>query len=216
MLGIPGDLEPGHYEVVLVDDREEPVLTRELEVTQKAFRAETIELSSPMSELRQTDDPRRLSESRALWQLLNQRNPTRLYHLEPFCVPLHESVRSSHFGDRRLFVYTDGGTEGSMHSGIDLVASSGTPVLSSGNGLVVFAGERLITGNTVVIEHLPGLYSLYYHLEELFTSEGDTVVVGQEIGLIGATGLVTGVHLHWEFRIGGVPVDPDSMTTLEL
>lgn len=216
VLGIPADLEPGKYEIVLIDHQKEPLLSRAIEVTSKAFRAETIELSGAMSELRQTDDPRRLTESRALWQLLNHRDPFGLHHYGPFCLPLAESVRSSHFGDQRLFVYTNGGTDGSMHSGIDLVASPGTPVVSSGNGLVVFAEERMITGNTVVIEHLPGMYSLYYHLAELSVVSGDTVASGQEIGLIGATGLVTGVHLHWEFRIGGIPVDPDSMISFEL
>ncbi len=216
VLGIPADIEAGFYTVALVGINAELIARKQFYISQREFSAETIELSSPMSELRQTDDPRRLRESRTLWQLLNIRNASGLYHFGSFREPLYESVRTSSFGDRRVFVYTDGGTDGSTHSGVDLVAPPGTVVLSSGNGMVVFSGERLITGNTIVIEHLPGLYSLYYHLAELRTVEGEHVGAGQAIGVIGATGLVTGIHLHWEFRIGGIPVDPDNMSSFGL
>ena len=71
------------------------------------------------------------------------------------------------------------------------------------------ASERIITGFTVVIEHLPGLYSLYYHLDSLSVREGQRVSQGDRIGTVGSTGLATGPHLHWEVRSAGVAVDPD-------
>jgi murein DD-endopeptidase MepM/ murein hydrolase activator NlpD len=74
---------------------------------------------------------------------------------------------------------------------------------------VVLAKERIITGNSVVIEHLPGVFSLYYHLQDIEVQEGQRLFQGQRIGTVGMTGLATGPHLHWELRVSGVAVDPD-------
>ena len=69
--------------------------------------------------------------------------------------------------------------------------------------------ERISTGNTIVIEHLPGVYSLYYHLDTLLAGCGEFVRAGTLIGRSGNTGLSTGPHLHWEFRVNGEAVSPD-------
>ena len=71
------------------------------------------------------------------------------------------------------------------------------------------AEDRISTGYSVVIEHLPGLYSLYYHLSELLVKEGDMIKQGELIGKSGATGLATGPHLHWEMRLNGASVRPE-------
>ena len=71
------------------------------------------------------------------------------------------------------------------------------------------AENRISTGWSIVIEHLPGLYSLYYHLSEMEVKEGDFVKQGQLIGKSGSTGLATGPHLHWEMRLNGEAVRPE-------
>jgi murein DD-endopeptidase MepM/ murein hydrolase activator NlpD len=96
--------------------------------------------------------------------------------------------------------------------GLDLAAPVGTPVYSSGDGIVRMARNRIVTGETVVIEHLPGVYSLYYHLDEISVEEGEEIAVGAMIGTVGSTGLATGPHLHWEIRVAGVPVSPEDAT----
>lgn len=216
VLGIPHDAPPGRYMAVLLDPAGNIESSTELAIVSREYDTETISLNTSMSELRQTDDPRRVLESQVLWQTLITIRADSVFHSGVFLRPLEEFTVTSRFGDIRQFVYTDGGTDNSVHSGIDLYAPAGTPVLSSGNGRVVFSGERLITGNTVVIEHLPGVFSLYYHLSSVSVQEDDTVEAGQKIGSVGSTGLVTGAHLHWEFRIGGVPVDPDAMARFVL
>ena len=80
---------------------------------------------------------------------------------------------------------------------------------SAQEGKVVLAEFRISTGWSVVIEHLPGLYSLYYHLSSLNVKEGDRVKSGEKIGLSGSTGLATGPHLHWEVRLNAGAVKPD-------
>jgi murein DD-endopeptidase MepM/ murein hydrolase activator NlpD len=74
---------------------------------------------------------------------------------------------------------------------------------------VVLARNRIVTGNSVIIEHLPGVYSLYYHLDSIDAAEGAIVAAGERLGLSGATGLATGPHLHWEIRVSGENTDPD-------
>jgi murein DD-endopeptidase MepM/ murein hydrolase activator NlpD len=78
------------------------------------------------------------------------------------------------------------------------------------------ARDRIVTGNTVVIEHLPGVFSLYYHLDSIGVDEGDVVEQGERIGTVGMTGLATGPHLHWEIRVGGVPVAPEEASRVPL
>ena len=73
----------------------------------------------------------------------------------------------------------------------------------------MLAESRISTGWSVVVEHLPGVYSLYYHLDSLAASEGEAVRAGTLIGRSGSTGLSTGPHLHWEFRVNGEAVSPD-------
>ena len=216
LIGVPCDISPGTYRITVLTASDVVVAGKDVEITSGEFISETIELDGPMSELRRTDDPRRERESRELWEILNSSDTRAFFHTGPFRIPLAESVRSSHYGDRRSFLYTDGGADRSIHRGIDLVAPFGSPVCSSGRGRVVFSDERIITGNTVVVEHLPGVYSLYYHLDRLHVRKGDYVGEGQVLGFLGATGLVTGAHLHWEIRIGGQAVNPDLMADFEL
>jgi murein DD-endopeptidase MepM/ murein hydrolase activator NlpD len=72
------------------------------------------------------------------------------------------------------------------------------------------AEDRIVTGLTVVIEHLPGVYTIYMHLSRMAVSVGDLVERSATIGLLGATGLATGPHLHWELRVLGVASDPEA------
>jgi len=87
---------------------------------------------------------------------------------------------------------------------------TGTEVFACAPGRVVLARPRIVTGNSVVIEHLPGVYSLYYHLYTIEIREGARVKTGTLLGLSGATGLATGPHLHWEIRVSGENTDPDA------
>jgi murein DD-endopeptidase MepM/ murein hydrolase activator NlpD len=75
---------------------------------------------------------------------------------------------------------------------------------------VVLARPRIVTGNSVIIEHFPGVYSLYYHLDTIAVAEGGLVEKGGLLGESGATGLATGPHLHWEIRAAGENADPDA------
>jgi murein DD-endopeptidase MepM/ murein hydrolase activator NlpD len=96
-----------------------------------------------------------------------------------------------------------------VHAGIDYGVPTGTPVRACGAGKVALARGRIVTGNSVIIEHLPGVYSIYYHLDKIIAEESVLVNEGDIIGLSGATGLATGPHLHWELRTAAENTDPD-------
>ena len=98
--------------------------------------------------------------------------------------------------------------ENGRHSGLDIAAPKGTPVIASNNGRVIFAGNLNQTGLTVILHHGMNLYTAYGHFSAIKVSEGAYVSKGEVVGLVGATGLATGPHLHLTFRVGDIPVDP--------
>lgn len=98
--------------------------------------------------------------------------------------------------------------ENGRHAGIDIAAPEGTPVMAVNDGQVIFAGNLYLTGLTVIIYHGLDLYSSYGHLYAIKTQNGATVLKGDVIGLVGSTGLSTGPHTHFSFRIGETPVNP--------
>jgi murein DD-endopeptidase MepM/ murein hydrolase activator NlpD len=121
-----------------------------------------------------------------------------------FVVPAPGEVTAP-FGEARSY---NGGPVASWHGGVDLAAPAGGPVLAAAAGRVVLAQKLAVQGNAVVIDHGMGLTSSYFHMDVIQVKVGDAVKQGQAVGLVGNTGLSTGPHLHWEIRLGGVPVDP--------
>lgn len=123
-----------------------------------------------------------------------------------FQAPVRQPPSSS-FGSRSIF----NGQARSPHSGTDFRAGTGTPVAAPGSGVIVLARPLYYTGNTVIIDHGLGLYSVLAHLSEFTVKETDRVGRGDVVGLVGATGRVTGPHLHWSVRLNGARVDPLSL-----
>jgi murein DD-endopeptidase MepM/ murein hydrolase activator NlpD len=119
---------------------------------------------------------------------------------------------TSIFGTRRVF----NGKPRSPHSGLDLRAETGTPVHCSGPGRVTLAMDLYYSGNTVIVDHGAGLFTIYAHLSELQVEVGEEVEAGQVLGLSGATGRVTGPHLHWGAKIGSRPFDPTALLDPQL
>jgi murein DD-endopeptidase MepM/ murein hydrolase activator NlpD len=124
----------------------------------------------------------------------------------PFVAPVPGEPTSA-FGTRRVY----NGEPRAPHPGLDLRAATGTPVTASGAGEVRLATELYWSGNTVIVDHGAGLFTIYAHLDTIEVREGDRVEAGRRIGRSGATGRVTGPHLHWGAKIGELPFDPTAL-----
>lgn len=118
-----------------------------------------------------------------------------------------DSRVTSGFGDGRRF----NGQVSSRHSGLDLQGFRGDTVVATTRGVVALVDGFLLAGNLVYVNHGAGLLSAYFHLSEQLVAVGDTVEAGTPVGLVGATGRVTGPHLHWVVRYGQTSVDPRSL-----
>ncbi|MEM8982844.1 MAG: peptidoglycan DD-metalloendopeptidase family protein [Pseudomonadota bacterium] len=112
--------------------------------------------------------------------------------------------RSATFGARRFF----NDQPRSPHSGMDIAAPSGTPVAAPAAGDVTLVDDLFFNGKTVVVDHGHGVTTLYCHLDSYAVAVGDRVIPGQMLGRVGATGRVTGAHLHWSVYVGGAAIDP--------
>jgi murein DD-endopeptidase MepM/ murein hydrolase activator NlpD len=117
---------------------------------------------------------------------------------------------TSSFGRRSVY----NGEPRSPHSGTDFRAGEGTPISAPNAGTVVLTGDTYFSGNVIIIDHGWGLYSYFAHLSSIDVVEGETVVRGQWVGNVGATGRVTGPHLHWTVRLNEARVDPLSLMAL--
>ena len=116
------------------------------------------------------------------------------------------------FGTRRIF----NGKLASIHKGMDFRAATGTPVRAGNIGVVVLARPLYYEGNCVIIDHGLGLFTLSMHLSRIDVREGQNVLRGERLGLSGATGRVTGPHLHWAVRWQGAYLDPAKLLRLDL
>lgn len=212
LIPIPTTLAPGVYSIetsIELADGAPILSTGSLAVEAVAYPSEDVQLNAANTAIRTDASPERLEQIRALSELLATVDQGAPRFAGPFIAPVDSTRRTSLFGDRRRYIRSDGKAETTIHYGIDFGIPTGTPVRSTGAGRVAFAGNRISTGFTAVVEHLPGVYSLYYHLSALSVTAGQEIAAGAPIGFSGSTGLSTGPHLHWEMRVNGEAVSPD-------
>jgi len=208
ILGVDLDAKPGEHaaEAVLTAD-DSRVERREIviDVRAKTFPTTPLKVEPRFVELSKANLARANRESKeadAIYRSIT----TAIVPDEPFTVPI-PGVAGKNFGERRIF----NGQPRAPHSGADLAAAKGTPVHATNRGRVVLAKNLFFTGNTVIVDHGLGIYSLYAHLSRIDVKSGETVKNGQVVGLVGATGRVTAPHLHWGMRVQGARVDPFSL-----
>lgn len=166
------------------------------------YRSETITVAPSKVKPNPKQKKRTQAEYAEAMKIYGTITPHRYWH-EPFITPMISPITSP-FGTARLY----NGSLKSFHSGTDFKAAPGTPVIAANDGVVVLAKERYYAGNSVILDHGEGLYTCYYHLSRIDVRPGERVKRGQRLGLSGATGRVTGPHLHFAAMLYGVQVDP--------
>lgn len=174
-----------------------------IKVKAKAFRTESFSVPPSFDQM----TPETLEEIRreqaAFRRVFENSVPERLWDA-PFVRPVPHEASASSFGARRII----NGTARAPHSGTDLTAPAGTEVVAANHGRVVLVGNFFFAGGSVVLDHGGGLFTMYFHLSELKVEEGATVKKGDVVGLSGATGRVTGAHLHWGARLANARIEP--------
>lgn len=211
LMGIPSSLPSGEYTLQVTasgSGKQGFSITRALTILPGSFKRETIPLNTAMSKLRSEPDPRKVAEAveiQGIYNHFGRRASSGTFRPR---LPVQGYPFSSWYGDRRTYRYSDGEEAFSIHSGVDIAAPTGTDILAGAAGRVIMVRDRIVTGKTVVIEHLPGIYGVFFHLNDTDVEEGALVDSDTVIGTVGMTGLATGPHLHWEMRVSGVPVDP--------
>lgn len=185
-------------EELVIKERDKEVLIASLQVKKESLEEITEEQEQALND--------QIRKKSALARELNQ---LRAAMSGKFSYPLPKEYRiTSPFGMR---VHPVNKTK-KMHNGIDLGAPSGTDVLAAGEGVVIIAGWWGGYGNTVVIDHLNGFWTLYAHMSKISVKDGDDIKTGKKVGEVGNTGVSTGAHLHYEVRKDEQPVDPKKHT----
>jgi murein DD-endopeptidase MepM/ murein hydrolase activator NlpD len=142
-------------------------------------------------------------ESAQVKDIVTPVTPVRLWD-GPMVAPSVGAFRSV-FGSLRSY---NGGPFDSFHGGVDFAGGETQAITAPAPGVVVFTGPLVVRGNATIIDHGWGVYTGYWHQSQILVKPGDRVETGQIIGYQGATGRVTGPHLHWEMWVGGFQVDP--------
>ena len=206
VVGIDLDTKPGRYDVAIVAGAAGTNrVTHLLTVRPKTFPTRQLKVDAAFVNPPPEVTARIQEEAARLNSVWASSSATPLWS-GPFVRPVPDAANSA-FGSRSVF----NGEPRSPHSGADFSSQPGTPVKSPNAGRVVLAGDLYFTGNTVVIDHGAGLLSLFAHLRAITVRESDSVPAGTVIGEVGATGRVTGPHLHWTVRLNGARVDPMSL-----
>jgi murein DD-endopeptidase MepM/ murein hydrolase activator NlpD len=208
LIGIDLAVEPGTY-VVTVDagDDDAHAIRAELPlvVTRRVFPTRRLAVNEAFVTPPASEEARIADDAALLAAVWRSSEPLRLW-LGPFVRPVPGAANSA-FGTRSIF----NGKPRNPHGGADFLSPSGTPVHAPNGGRIVVARDLYFSGNTVVIDHGLGLFSMLAHLSMIGVHEGDEVTASQVVGLVGATGRVTGPHLHWAVRAGDARVDPLSL-----
>ncbi len=206
LVGVDLEKAPGEYELKVTGQTasgEKIVCRAMVEVKKGQFATEKLQVGKQFVEPNPEQIKRANEELQKLREIFDRVTPERLWDGK-FRVPLDGVTTGANFGKRRIL----NGNPGSPHSGLDLPGATGTPVHAAQRGRVVLAEELFFAGNAVVVDHGLGIYTFYGHLSQIDVKVGDTLEPGTVLGKVGATGRVTGPHLHWGLTVERARVNP--------
>jgi murein DD-endopeptidase MepM/ murein hydrolase activator NlpD len=201
LLGIPLDTLPGTLEIDVFSGS--TATARSVPVGVKNYPEQRLTIKDKRKVEPNADDLARIEREREITEAIKRRfsaAPPDADFALPAAGPL-----SSRFGLRRVF----NGQPRNPHAGLDVAVGTGAPVRAPAAGVVANTGDYFFNGNTVFIDHGQGLITAYMHLSRIDVRSGQPVRKGEILGAVGATGRVTGPHLHWAVILNNTPVDPE-------
>ena len=200
VIGMATDFATGRYAVKVIADG---VSMGSLPVSVGPGGYPRLTLSVPDESIDLLSDAAKIAEERRIVrETYTTFTPQRLWS-GPWVRPARGAI-SNGFGVQRSI----NGAPFDTHGGTDIAADEGVPVAAAASGRVALAQPLYLLGNSVIIDHGAGLLTGYHHLSQITVEAGQEIAQGERVGLVGATGFVSGAHLHWEARIHGVRVDP--------
>ena len=200
VVGIPLDQPPGLAQAAVSRHAEESEVA--LDIQPHAYREQRLTVKKSYVDLGEEQLARVAADRKIIDAALNAWRAVDSPDLD-LLSPV-DGPRSSSFGLRRYF----NEQPRSPHSGMDIAATTGTPVIAPADGVVSATGDFYFNGNTVFIDHGQGFVTMYCHLSAIDVDDGEFVSAGETIGEVGATGRVTGAHLHFGTYLNGTAVDP--------
>jgi murein DD-endopeptidase MepM/ murein hydrolase activator NlpD len=206
LVGVDLDVKPGTYHVTVAAGAARAAY--DLAIVPRVFRTRRLTVNEAFVTPPASEQARIEREAALLAGVWQSPAPERLWS-GPFVRPVPQEANSA-FGTRSIF----NGKPRNAHGGADFLSPGGTPIHAPNAGRIAVARNLYFSGNTVIIDHGLGLFSMLAHMSAIDVHEGDRVTAGQVLGLVGATGRVTGPHLHWAVRASGARVDPLSLLAL--
>lgn len=191
---------PSQYNIEILSNN---IITDNIEINvlDKQFPKQYLSVSSSTNSLR--TDENYESDAKYIDEARSNTDKNKLWEGH-FIQPVEGIITTKYSAIR----YVNDSAEPYVHSGIDIAAPTGTPLVADNNGKIVLAMELIISGNTVIIDHGMGIFSSYLHLDSMDVKKGQIVKKGEKIGTVGSTGFSTGPHLHWTIHNNGVNVNP--------
>jgi hypothetical protein len=212
LVGVDLEKEAGVYDLtVYVTEKDGNAVGCGAKVTVLVgrFPTERLKVEKQFVEPDPEQEERAKKESAQLRAIYETATPERLWK-GPFRLPLDGVKIGGNFGRRRVL----NGLPRAPHAGVDFPAPTGTPVHATQAGQVVLAEPLFFSGNTVVVDHGLGIYTFYGHLSEIEVKSGEAVEIGAVLGKVGATGRVTGPHLHWALSVNRARVNATQLVTV--
>jgi murein DD-endopeptidase MepM/ murein hydrolase activator NlpD len=207
LAALPSELSPGTIPVRV--EAAGRAAEADLEVVEPGFSVRTLTVAGKYVEPPATVRRRMAADRKAFARAFAR----------PFVPPLFEdrfdwprrAPTSGRFGDQRTF----NGKRASVHYGLDVVGPVGAPIAAANDGEVVLVRDAYMSGRTVVLWHGADVFTTYFHLSRVDVKVGQRLRRGELLGALGASGRVTGPHLHWGVKIGGLYVDPESVLAID-
>jgi len=206
VIAVPLDLEPGIHPVAV--DVEGAPVDGEIEILDRPWAESVLTVNKKFTDRPNAALRRRIAAEERAWAAMFRPDPEPPAFVGGWIKPVKGSTTSA-FGGKRMF----NGQLKTRHLGLDLDGDIGDPILAGQSGFVVMSADRFSTGGTVVIDHGNGLFTAYFHMSLRKKKTGDRVRAGELIGLVGATGRVTGPHLHLSFMVRTLLHSPSGKVT---